>query len=325
MPVTHQLKWAHGEATIVATAATVIDTTFTVAGKPFKPFARAPWLGEYDDDQTVTGHLRVLSGDFIGLPFGSTRGMRNPAAEWAPLFPAFRSTHGAAADLDWTLVSGDTNSVTWSVDYPADHEVVKIERVISARADAPALDFVTRIFARRRAVTSFGIHPNLRFPDTPARLKLDADFAFGLTHPGQTGLDGRHEFHSLTAVPKGDGNVDMSLVPLAEQTDKNVQLCGMKGPLTATWLDEGVAIELDWDRELIPSLMLWHTDRGIGGPPWFNRFRGIGTEPIASAFDLPTELSAGDNPINRRGVATVIAIDPAKPLEIRHSIRAFSA
>lgn len=325
MPVSHQLKWAHGEATIVATAATVTDATFNVGGKPFKPFARAPWLGEYDGDETVTGHLRVLSGDFIGLPFGSTRGMRNVPADWQAVLPGFRSTHGPAADLDWTLVSGDEHSVTWSVDYPADHEVVRIERIITVRADAPALDFVTRIHARRPAATSFGIHPNLRFPETAARLKLEADFAFGLTHPGQTGLDGRQEFQSLSAVPKGTGTVDMSLLPLAQQTDKNVMLCGMKGPLKATWLDEGVAIELDWDRTIIPSLMLWHTDRGIGGPPWFNRFRGLGTEPIASAFDLPVEVSVGDNPINRRGVATAIAIDPSRPLEIRHSIRAFAA
>jgi len=31
-------------------------------------------------------------------------------------------------------------------------------------------------------------------------------------------------------------------------------------------------------------LQIWHTDGGIGGPPWHNRFRGIGLEPVASAF-----------------------------------------
>ncbi|MBK8082823.1 MAG: hypothetical protein IPK28_02760 [Devosia sp.] len=117
----------------------------------------------------------------------------------------------------------------------------------------------------------------------------------------------------------------MGHIPLSPQTDKNVQLCGMKGPLTATWLDEGLGIELDWDRVLLPSLMIWHTDRGIGGPPWYNQFRAVGLEPIASAFDLATEVSAAANPINARGVATAINLDPAAPLEIRHSIRAFAA
>jgi hypothetical protein len=325
MPVTHQLHWAHGEATIDATAATVTDATFTVAGKPFKPFARAPWHDEVRGDTSITGHLRVLSGDFVGLPFGTNRGIRNAPADWQAVLPKYHSIHGPAADLDWTLVKGDANSVTWSIDYPAGHEVEKIERVVTARPDAPALDFVMRIFARRRAVTSVGLHPNFRFPDAPGRLHLDADFAFGLNHPGQVGPDGRMEFQSLDAVPFGTGTVDMSHVPLSPRTDKNVMLCGMKGPLTATWLDEGVAIELDWDRKIVPSLMIWHTDGGIGGPPWFNRFRGIGLEPIASAFDLPVEISTAENPINRRGVATAIAIDPATPLEIRHSIRAFAA
>ena len=77
---------------------------------------------------------------------------------------------------------------------------------------------------------------------------------------------------------------------------------------------------LEVDLERLP----FDTDRGIGGPPWYNQFRAVGLEPIASAFDLATEVSAAANPINARGVATAINLDPAAPLEIRHSIRAFA-
>ena len=45
MSLSHKLRWSHGEATILSTAAMLADATFLVDGKPFKPFARAPWLG----------------------------------------------------------------------------------------------------------------------------------------------------------------------------------------------------------------------------------------------------------------------------------------
>jgi hypothetical protein len=181
-----------------------------------------------------------------------------------------------------------------------------------------------RVFARRKATTSLGLHPNFRLPEAPGRLELKADFAFGLTHPGQTPPGTPQEFTSLSAVPKGNEVVDMGYIPLSPRTDKNVMLCGMKGPMTATWLDEGAGIVLDWDRGLINSLMIWHTDGGIGGEPWNHQFRAVGLEPIASAFDLHTEISAGPNPINARGVKTAVEIDPAAPLVVRHSVSAFA-
>jgi hypothetical protein len=321
----HRLRWAHGEATVLATAAMLADCTFFLPGGPFKPFARAPWLGTVDD-KAIEGHLRVLAGDFVGLPFGTSRELKDAPAAWASLHSpaATMPIHGWAADLDWTFVGGDDRSVTLSLSYPADSPVDRIERVISTRDDGPALDFTMRVFAKSRAATSLGLHPNFRLPETPGRLELKADFAFGLTHPGQTPPGTPHEFSSLAAVPKGTETVDMSHVPLSPRTDKNVMLCGMKGPLTATWLDEGAGIVLDWDRALIPSLMIWHTDGGNGGKPWNHQFRAVGLEPIASAFDLHTDISAGPNPINARGVKTSVDIDPARPLEVWHSVRAFA-
>ena len=191
---------------------------------------------------------------------------------------------------------------------------------MTARPDAPGLDCTFRIHARRRAQISAGLHPILRLPDTPGRMHITADFAFGLTHPGYGGL----EFRSLDTVPSPGGTVDLSCVPLSPRTDLNAQLCGMRGPLRAVWLDEGAGLDLDWDRALLPSLQIWHTDGGIGGAPWHNAYRGIGLEPIASAFDLDTSVSCAANPINARGVATAIWIDPAAPVTIRHSFLAFS-
>ncbi|WP_156343019.1 hypothetical protein [Devosia sp. A16] len=326
MSLSHKLRWSHGEATVLSTAAMLADATFLVADRPFKPFARAPWLGTVDDP-SIVGHLRVLAGDFVGLPFGTGGRHAGPnLPEWGSLLTqsATGTIHGPTAHREWTIVGGDEQSVTLSLDYDPDSVVRKVERVITARTDAPALDFVMRIFARHKAPISAGLHPNFRLPDNPGRLELKLDFDFGLTHPGQTAQGDPQEFKSLSSVPKDGARVDMSHIPLSPRTDKNVQLCGVRSPLTGTYLDEDMGFELDWDRELLPTLMIWHTDGGIQGEPWNGQFRAVGLEPLASAFDLHTDVSTGPNPINARGIKTWVDLDPAKPLEIRHSIRAFA-
>ena len=279
------------------------------------------------DDPAISGHLRELGGDFVGLPFGGSRSVQNPPPDWAALLtgPACQPIHGPAADRDWTILQASPTAITLSLDYPADSKVLRIERTIATRADAPALDFTLRIFARQRAAISVGLHPILRLPEQPGRLTLQADFGFGLVHPAQTAPGQPQAFQRLAAVPRAEGQtVDMTRVPLSPASDLNVQLCGMRGPLVARYLDEAAAVEIDWDRALLPSLQIWHTDRGILGAPWHGQYRGIGLEPVASAFDLHDAVSTGPNPINQRGVATAIWIDPAAPSLIRHSIRAFA-
>jgi galactose mutarotase-like enzyme len=321
----HVLKWSHGTARVVDTAATVTDCEFLLPGGTLKPFARAPWVDQMDDP-SVSGHHRVLSGDFVGLPFGTGRELVGAPESWAKLGPTtpVKTIHGPAADEDWTIVSGDDGYVTLRLDYPEDSPVDHLERTIRARDGAPALDFELKVFARRAAKVSAGLHPNFRFPDAPGRLEIKVDFAFGLTHPGQTPPGQPQEFADLTQVPKGDERLDMSHLPLSPPIEKNILLCGVEGPVRATWLDEGKGIEMEWDRELMPSLMFWHTVGAMGGGKFEGQFRGLGLEPLASAFDLHTDLSAGPNPINERGIKTSLAIDPAAPVVVRHSISAFT-
>lgn len=326
MAASHQLKWSKGEATVLSTAAMLADCAFALPNGQFRPFARAPWLGKVDDP-SIIGHLRVLAGDFVGLPFGAGRPIPNAPSAWASLMvhEPLHPIHGPVADADWTILGGDEEHVRLGFSYPADHAIDRVEREIRAIPDTPGLEFSFIIHARHASKLSAGLHPNFRLPERAGRLALEAEFAFGLVHPGQVGADGRQEFHDLAHVPNADGEIDMSRIPITPRMDRNVQLCGMKGPLRARWLDEGAGVLLDWDRSLLPSLMIWHTDGGIGGEPWNHQFRAVGLEPIASAFDLHTELSAGANPINARGIATAITVTPEHPTVIRHRIIAFSS
>lgn len=321
----HALHWRHGQARVLTTAAMLAECAFHLPGGPFAPFARAPWMGRVTDP-AFAGHLRELGGDFVCLPFGRARAIPCAPPDWAPMLTVdgVGHVHGPAADQDWIVTSASDSAITLALDYPAASGILRIERTIAARPDAPALDFAWTIHALAPLRVAVGLHPILRLPDAPGRLHLSADFAFGLIHPGQTPPGTAQGFASLSAVPGPGGPVDLAHVPLAPRTDLNVQLCGLRGPLTARYLDEGAGVVLDWDRTLLPSLQIWHTDGGISGPPWHGQFRGIGVEPVASAFDLGNAVSTGPNPIAARGIATAIALDPAAPLTIRHSIAAFA-
>ena len=317
----YPLSWQFGEATVLTTAAMLADCRFDLGGTSFSPFAKAPWMGTVTDP-AIAGHLRELGGDFVCLPFGIGRVMPNASADWAPLLTHTETgpIHGPVADKDWTVISASDTAITLSLDYPDTSPVLRVERHIATRASGPALDFAFRIFARRRAMISTGLHPILRLPDLPGQLHLSGDFDFGMVHPGYGG----QVFDRLDAIPLPGGKADLSRVPLDPKADLNVQLCGMHGPLRAIYPDEGAGVELDWDRDLLPSVQIWHTDGGIKPAPWHGTYRGIGIEPVASAFDLGAAVSCAPNPINARGSATHIQIDPSAPVTIHHSIRAFA-
>jgi len=321
----HRLTWSHGSATVLSTAAMLADCTFQLENGPFAPFARAPWMGTIED-RSIIGHLRELGGDFVGIPFGSGGRDDTVPQDWLALMiePPLRPIHGPAADEDWTVVECSDETITLRLDYPATSPVSHLVRTIAGRPDAPALDFTLDVHARRAANISVGLHPNFRLPERSGDLTLEADFAFGLVHPRQTSSGYPQEFHMLSAVPQGEKFLDLSHPPLP-QPNLNVQLCGMRGPLTATYHREGAGFVLDWDRNLLPSLQIWHTDRGIDGPPWHGQYRGLGLEPIAAAFDLHDDASTGPNPINARGVATAITIHPDAPVRIWHAVTAFTA
>lgn len=277
-------------------------------------------------DRSIIGHLRELGGDFVGIPFGSGgAASANLPADWAPLMQTRPSypIHGLAADADWTILEASDTAITLRLDYPEASAVSYLIRTISVQTESPAIAFTLDIFARREAKISVGLHPIFRMPVRSGDMTLSADFAFGLTHPRQTAPGQVQEFADLAAVPQGDALVDLSHPPL-QQANLNVQLCGLRGPITATYHDQGAGFVLDWDRTLLPSLQIWHTDRGIDGPPWNGQYRGLGLEPIAAVFDLHDDASTGNNPINARGVATAIVIHPRAPVHIWHQVRAFA-
>lgn len=320
----YRLSWSHGEAVVLSTAAVLADCRFDLPGGAFRPYARAPWMGTVHDPGII-GHLRELGGDFVCVPFGAGPAEPIGPQKWASLMtePPLLPIHGPAGDAEWSLVSRDSASVTLSLNYPDESIVQRLERTVSGRNGTPALDSSLTVYPRHAGRISVGLHPILRLPDAPGDLRLEAEFDFGLVHPRHIHDGQDDEFSALDDVPLPDGRVDLGRVPVG-RPNVSVQLCGMRGPLRAIFLEDRAGVELDWDRSILPSLQIWCTDRGIDGPPWHGQYRGIGVEPIASAFDFNTTLSARPNPISKRGVPTAVELAEGDPLTISHSVTAFA-
>lgn len=102
-------------------------------------------------------------------------------------------------------------------------------------------------------------------------------------------------------------------------------LCRVDSPITVRYPAEDVRFRLTWDTKILPSCLLWPTDRSITEPPWNGRFRGLGLDPIAALFDSAREVALENNPIAAMGVATCVEVISDRPLVIRYRIEAGDA
>lgn len=325
----HELRWSHGRAVVDTVAAMLSDVELQVQGTPFRPFAVAHWAPADPAVAALPGHLRHLGAEFVCLPFGEGGRPSSVAPEWDLLIDDRRTVpaHGPAADAEWEVIDARSDRVSLRLEYPDVGPVAAIERSIVGRDGEPSLEMSLRIEPRADGAVPVALHPILRLPERAGDLVLHADFALGMTHPAPAiagMLRPGATFSYLGAVPAESGLVDLSGLPCAAPTESNVQLCGMRGPVRAEFLAGGVALEIDWDRSILPSVQLWLSDRGLGDAPWGGRYRGLGIEPMAAAFDLADQVSTGSNPLTRRGYATAVPLCAGIPVVIDYAYRASS-
>jgi hypothetical protein len=324
------LEWKYGRAEVISLAGMLRQCTFHFAsGRQFSPLARAPWAGMADVDRSLPGHMQELGGEFVCLPFGSdvtpadlTARWHNPRRETNN-----RTPHGASADGEWTVVEHTASHVELSIDYPASDPVERLTRRISADPAAPALIISVTIYARRPVRLPFALHPVFKLPARARRAELHVPFRFGLTYPallppGASRLIPDAEFQALSAIPSLGSVADLSRLPLEAPCEDLVQLCGVTGEASLAYLDEGARVKLTWNPLLLPSCVLWVSDRALQDPPWRGAFRGIGVEPAAAAFDLPISIAAEPNPMSVRGIPTALPLDPRRPVVLEYRLAA---
>ncbi len=323
----HELSTAAARAVVSTRSAMLRSLRFERDGVVVQPLAAAPWAPDAEAGRPA--HLDVLAGEFVAVPFGSAGTPESAIGAWAELPPmdAPALPHGLGADADWSVLEAGERRIRLGCDYPEGGVVAGLERVVALREDDPAVDLELRVHARRPGAVPIGLHPILRLPDQAFSLSLDVSFEVGWTYPGTVppgaaAAEPGRTFRSLHAVPGPSGTVDLGRLPLDRPVEDVLLLTGVRGPVTARFGDDGSGVVLDWDRSVLPSLLLWISDRALGGDPWGHRYRGLGVEQVAAAFDLPPAISAGPNPLLAAGIRTAVPLEPGAPLVVRSSIRA---
>lgn len=319
-----RLCWDGGEAVMEPLGGMVAPLRLRLEdGRWVEPLAIAPWAGEALPG--APGILRGLRGDFPCVPFGG--GDPGPlAAPWAGVpFAAEGPPHGFAANSDWQVGAAD-GMLAGRIDYPNESPIAELSQELRP-AGPGRVEMLLRVVARRAARLPLALHPIFRLSAEPGGTRVDLGVHGAVrVHPTLAGEDpcpllpdGVAE--SLAQLPARDGKArDYSRLPLAEGIESRLLVTGSGGRVRLLHGPEGWAATLEWEAAVLPSVMLWVSNRGRQGAPWSGRHLALGVEPCAAAFDLGVAASAGPNPLAAEGVATALALAPGQPLVIRHAI-----
>lgn len=305
------------------------------SGKEVRPFYEAPWIGEPGAVEPPL--LAGMRNEFPCVPFGGLYPDDSVTEAWAPSLVASVAEadaaivdsdlmlHGPCGAADWAFVDADDGGVTLALDYPESSPIARLERSVRAVPDAPAIDMTLRITARRACRRPIGVHPNLALPAVTGALELQPGaFAFGMVHPagpepGVSRSAAGAVFDDLARVPlRAGGAGRFDRLPFGHDTEETLQLCGCDGTVAIVDHERRCRYRLDWDATILPSLLLWISNRGRAYAPWNGRNLCVGVEPMAGAFDLGTRAALASNPINARGVPTALSLSPGAPVTLRY-------
>ena len=323
--------WKHGVVSIDALGGMIGPTLFILPdGRAVSPFHIAPW---WDEPKTVDVGRMIsgLRGEWPCVPFGYPA----PSDEYPDAWPSYLEEiavvddeHGYSSNSDWSFVDdGCEDRISLAIDYPTEHAVERLERVVQPDPNAAALDISLTIHMRRESCEPIALHGCFRLPRTVGRLILEpGNFKTGRTFPATVEpkapiFAADQIFNSLKSVPSREGHiVDASALPFANAGEDLLQLDGINGQFAFANLDENFRLNFEWDHSVLPSALLWYSNRGTSEPPWNNRNMCIGIEPICSPFGLSPDLARADNPISVAGIATCVPLSPKSPLTIHYRI-----
>lgn len=327
---TRALAWRHGVVSAQALGGMVGPTSFLLPdGRPVSPFHIAPWFDE-PDVLAGGGLIAGLRGEWPCVPFGYPM----PVEDFPPAWQAAMEgggtpgdVHGYSSNHDWSFVEAGANEIALRIDYPEDDAIARLERTIRPDPTAAALDFTLTLHARRATREPIALHGCFRLPVTPGAARLvPGRFATGRTPPGRVEPEAPlfapdRKFDTLAEVPAHDGGtVDASALPFGQPVEELLQLDDIDGSFELLNEAEGYRVRFTWDAGVLPSVLLWFSNRGRSAAPWNGRHLCIGIEPLCSPFGLSPDTARADNPISAEGTATAVALTPEAPLTIRYRI-----
>jgi len=250
------------------------------------------------------------------VPFGVSRPVQGLDHVWknsskVHIEPEEGYVHGYSSNARWTLTKQE-NEIIMECIYPPSHSVKKLRKILRASTTTASYAVILEIYPRKDVQLPIGLHPTFRLSSVNRQTQLiPGKFKFGLTFPGK--LEPTSQFlpaqfiTSLSAIPTISPKkfIDASHLPLEENTEELVQLCGIDGTFLLLNKEENYSVSLKWNPEHFPSLLLWISSRGRTEFPWNGNFSAIGVEPVHAAFDLGNNVSINENLINKKGVSTV--------------------
>jgi len=328
---TASIVWRYGVCAVQPLGAMIGPALFLLPdGRQVAPLHVAPWWRE-PEAARLPGLLRGLRGEWPCVPFGHETEAHAalPEAWKAPgeMEPA-TWLHGYPSNHEWSIETLSPDAVRLAIDLPATEPIARIEREIGGDPDAPALDFVLRIHARRAVALPIGLHFTLALPERPMAASIAVpNTAWGRTYPmptepGVSRLAADTRFETLERVPlAAGGTMDATRVPFSFPAEEIVQVCGLaRGEASLVNVAAGYRATIRWDERQFPALQLWYSCKGSGGPPWNGRHTALGLEPVCAAFDLGERISGRDNPLSASGVPTAVRLSPEEPFEARYHL-----
>lgn len=138
----HSFKWDCGHGEVQSLGAMLGPVHFRLADREIQPFAVMPWGNDTGPEHAeLPGILRRTRGEWPCVPFGAPTAPDNLPDQWMPPAPApvDDEFHGFSANNDWQLMAEIAGGLRLGIEYPPDHPISRLERVIQGVVGQPAL------------------------------------------------------------------------------------------------------------------------------------------------------------------------------------------
>ena len=313
------LSWSGGSARVLETGAMLSDMVFRLDdGRRIEPLHKAPWLGEALSVDTPP-LLTNLQGEWPCAPFGAPS--NTPLnADWAGLNAEPETwPHGYGANHAWTLSKPSQDRVDAYISYPDGTPIASLKRSVSGRNGRNTIDMTLEVTARQNAKIPIGLHPVFKLPETPGAARLlVGDYSKVWVYPGDTGGDSLFKFSAPAntfndLAWRGPEGWDPLSLPYPTASESIVLLSNSSGCVTLENMAEQYRCTLEWDANVLPSLMLWISNNGRSSAPWNGRHLALGVEPVCAPFDFGAKVATLHTPLSLAGIPTAISLSRHQP------------
>jgi hypothetical protein len=284
---------------------------FRLGKRWVEPYALAPWRPD-EIGAEFPPVLKVLRGDYLCLPFGESKGVKDG--------------HGETANEAWEPV--ESSGARLVVEMKVKNPSCTVRKTLSIREGHRAVYQEHRIEGLQGRY-NFGHHAILKFPETGGPYHVNVSpFKFGRVKPDAFSnplareygaLKTGARFKDLGKVPlAAGGTADLRSYPARQGFEDLILVASKPGDFawTAATLDGYVWISLK-DPRVLPSTMFWLTNGGRHGAPWNGRHLGrLGLEEVCSHYSDGLEMARKDL-LKAQGVPTTLAFSAKEPKSIR--------